>query len=53
MIDNGVLEVLERSQAVHQKRGVLIRAERRNRLYVMKVKLTSPVCLLTKIEEEA
>jgi hypothetical protein len=36
-----------------EKRGVLIRAERRNRLYIMKVNLTSPICLLTKMDEEA
>lgn len=34
-------------------RSVIIRAEWKNRLYVMKVNLMSPVCLLTKMEEEA
>ena len=52
-IDNGVMQVFERRQAVQQHRGILIRAERRNRLYVMRPKLTSPVCLLSKMEEAA
>ena len=43
----------ERRQAVNQERGVLIRAERRNCLYIMKVNLTSPVCLMTKMDETA
>lgn len=51
-IDKGVLVVLEREQP-GVARGVVIRAERKNRLYLMKVNLTSPVCLLTKMEEEA
>ena len=51
-IDKGVLEVFEREQQ-GSARGVLIRAERRNRLYVMKVNLIAPICLLTKMEEEA
>lgn len=50
-IDDGVLKVFELHQAVNQKRGVLIQAERRNRLYIMKVNLTSPVCLVTKMDE--
>ena len=50
-IDIGVMEVFERRQAAQQQLGVLIRAERKNRLYVMKPKLTSPVCLLTKMED--
>ncbi|XP_066380736.1 uncharacterized protein [Miscanthus floridulus] len=50
-IDNGVMQVFERRQAVQQHRGILIRAERRNRLYVMKPKLTSPIYLLSKMEE--
>jgi len=45
--------VYERRQAVNQERGVLIRAERRNCLYIMKVNLTSPVCLMTKMDETA
>ena len=51
-IDKGVLVVLERKQP-GVARGVVIRAERKNRLYLMKVNLSSPVCLLTKMEEEA
>lgn len=51
-INNGVLQVLERRQVLNQKRAVLIRAERRNRLYVMKVNLTSLVCLMTKMDEK-
>jgi|UPI0001A86C5A hypothetical protein len=53
VIDNGVMEVFKRKQAVQRQRYVLIRAERKNRLYVMKVKLSFPVCLMTKMEEEA
>ena len=52
-IDNGVMQVFERRQAVQQHRGILMRAERRNRLYVMRPKLTSPVCQLSKMEEAA
>jgi len=52
-IDNGVMEVLERKQAAHRQRNILIRAERKNRLYVMKVKLASPICLLSKMDETA
>jgi hypothetical protein len=51
-IDKGVLEVFEREQP-GSTRGVLIRAQRKNRLYVMKVNLTAPICLVTKMEEEA
>jgi hypothetical protein len=51
-IDKGVMEVFEREQP-GAARGILIRAERKNRLYVMKVNLTSPICLLTKMEQEA
>ena len=51
-IDKGVLEVFEREQQ-GRAQGVLIRAERRNRLYVMKVNLTALIYLLTKMEEEA
>ena len=51
-IDKGMLEVFEQEQ-LGATRSVVIRAERKNRLYVMKVKLTAPVCLMTKIEEEA
>jgi hypothetical protein len=46
------MEVFEREHP-GESRGVVIRAERRNRLYVMNVNLTSPVCLLSKMEEEA
>jgi len=52
-IDDGVMQVFERRQDQNQPRAVLIKAERRNRLYTMKVNLTKPVCLLTKMEEEA
>lgn len=48
-IDDGILKVFECRQA-GKERGVLIRAERRNRLYIMKVNLTSPECLLTKMD---
>ena len=48
-IDKGVIEVFDREQA-GVRRTMLIWAERKNRLYVMKVKLTSPVCLLTKMD---
>ena len=51
-IDRGVLQVFERRQGVIQERA-LIKAERRNRLYVMKVNLTTPICLVSKISEEA
>jgi len=47
------MEVLERKQAAHRQRNVLIRAVRKNRLYVMKVKLASPICLLSKMDETA
>lgn len=52
-IENGVLEVLERRQAAHRQRQVLIRAERKQRLYLMKVRLASPVCLMSKMDELA
>lgn len=52
-IDGGVLKVYERREAGAERRGVLIQAERKNRLYILKVTLTSPVCLLTKMDEEA
>jgi hypothetical protein len=52
-IDNGVMEVLERQQAAQRQRNILIRAERRNRLYVMSVKLASPICLQSKMDEVA
>jgi len=51
-IDKGVMEVFGREQA-GVRRTVVIRAECRNRLYVMRVKLTSPVCLLSKMDEVA
>lgn len=44
--------MLERCQVVSQQRGILIQAERKNRLYIMKVNLTTPVCLVTKMEVE-
>jgi hypothetical protein len=50
-IDNDVLQVFERHQSMIQKHGVLIRAERKNRLFIMKVNLTSPICLMTKMDE--
>jgi transposase InsO family protein len=46
-IDDGVLQVLDREQTV------LVRATRKNRLYTMKPTLCAPVCLMSKIEEEA
>jgi hypothetical protein len=52
-IENGVLQVFERQEAAQKQRGVLIRAERRNRLYLLKVNLTTPVCLITKMDEDA
>jgi hypothetical protein len=51
-IDKGVMEVFKIEQ-LGVSRGVIIRAEQRNHLYIMKVNLTSPVYLLSKIEEEA
>ena len=47
------MEVFEHQRAAEKQREVLIRAERKNRLYVMKIKLSSPVCLLSKMDEEA
>ena len=38
---------------MNQQRGILIQAKRRNLLYIMKVNLTSPVCLMTKMGEKA
>jgi hypothetical protein len=52
-IDNGVLKVFERSQGAGNQRGVIIRAERKNRLYILRVNLTAPICLLSKMDEEA
>jgi len=51
-IDKGVLVVFDQEQP-RVSRGVMIKAERMNRLYRLKVNLSSPVCLLTKMEEEA
>lgn len=51
-IDKGVLVVLEREQP-GVARSVVIRAARKDRLYIMRVNLAAPVFLLTKIEEEA
>jgi hypothetical protein len=50
-IDKAIMEVLEREQAGSKSRSVLIRAEHRNQL--MLVKITSPVCLLSKIDDVA
>ena len=50
-IDNGVMMVMERQNKGSKSRSVLIRAERRNRLYIMQVKITSPVCLLSKMDD--
>ena len=52
-IDRGVMTVFERSKQGTDQLGVLIRAERRNRLYTLKVKVASPVCLLSKMDDEA
>jgi transposase InsO family protein len=52
-IENGVLQVFERRETAQKERGILIRAERRNRLYLLKVNLTTPVCLITKMDEDA
>jgi hypothetical protein len=51
-IDNGLITVLERCQARVTKRGVLIRVERRNCLYVLNSNLTLPVCLLMNMDDE-
>jgi len=51
-IEDGVLQVFERKQADSQ-RALLIRAKRLNRLYIMKVTVTAPICLLTKMSDEA
>jgi transposase InsO family protein len=42
------MQVFERSQG---KMNILIRAEREKRLYIMRVNLTVPVCLMTKMDE--
>ena len=42
--------MFESDQGLHQQRRVLIRAERKNRLYVMKIKLSSPICLFTDMQ---
>lgn len=55
-IDKGVMEVFDREHEGVTRDvliRVLIRAVRRNRLYIMKVNLSSPICLLSKMEEEA
>jgi len=53
-IDHGIMTVFERHQSSgNADLGVLIRAERKNRLYIMKVNLTALVCLLSKMDEEA
>jgi len=45
------MEVLEREQPRNKNRSVLICAERRNRLYMMQVKITSPICLMSKMDD--
>ena len=52
-VDHGVMTVFERRQVDGNKLSVLIRAERKNRLYIMRLNLVSPVCLLSKMDEEA
>ena len=52
-IEKGIMEVFEHQQATNRQRAVLIRAARSNSLYVLKVKLASSVCLLTKLDEAA
>jgi len=47
-IDRGVMTVYERRKG---QLNLLIKAERKNRLYVMSVNLTSPICLLSKMDE--
>ena len=47
------MKVFERPQQGIQDRGVLIKAEHKNRLYIMKVKLTTPVCLVSKMNDVA
>jgi hypothetical protein len=49
-IDHGVMQVFERSNG---NLSVLIRAERKERLYVMQVNLTAPVCLMAKMDDMA
>jgi len=50
-IDNGVMVVMERQNTGSKSRSMLIQAERRNRLYIMQVKITSPACLLSKMDD--
>jgi hypothetical protein len=50
-IDKGVMEVFERQLSVNWQRGVLIKAVRKNRLYIMNVNLTAPVCLMVRMDE--
>ena len=52
-INHGIMTIFDRRQTDPEKLGVLIRAERKNRLYMIKVNLTSPVCLLTKMDEQS
>jgi len=52
-IEHGIMKVFERPQQGIQDRGVLIKTERKNRLYIMKVKLTTPVCLVSKMNDVA
>jgi hypothetical protein len=52
-IDDSIMQVFERRQVGQLKRGVLIKAERRNHLYLLKVKLTTPVCLLSSMDDVA
>ena len=47
-IDRGVLTVFERVDGVL---NVLIKAERKDRLYTLKLNLTVPVCLLSRMDE--
>jgi hypothetical protein len=49
-MDHGVMEVFERSNG---KMSILIRAERKRRLYIMQVNLTAPVCLMAKLDDTA
>jgi hypothetical protein len=50
-IDKGVMTVLEREQTCDKNVGVLIRAERKNQLSMMQVQITSPVSLMSKMED--
>jgi transposase InsO family protein len=47
------MEVLEREQTGSKSRSVLIQAEHMNPLYVMQVKITLHVCLLSKMDDVA